>query len=255
MRLSLRNILLGASLAGLGGAIGYYVGGQRKVNRDVEDYYRHWSVQARRHIRRDLPPLHYVALGDSAAQGVGATSAGQSYVALIGHMMSEATGREVIVTNLSVSGAISGDVVRDQLPKLAALGFTPDLVTLDIGGNDAVFFMGNTTESFTASFDAILGALPKGSFVADVPWLMWPGLAQRSSGMSEVSRRLIENHGHHLVPIYESTKATGLFGYHLHTAGDLFHPNDRGHAAWAHKFWDRIVEEGTLDAWRETPSP
>ncbi|MDF1487383.1 SGNH/GDSL hydrolase family protein [Tessaracoccus caeni] len=253
MRLSLRNMLLGAGLAGLGGAIGYYVGGHRKVNRDVPDYYRHWSVQAKRHIRRDLPPLNYVALGDSAAQGVGASSAWRGYVALIGHLMSEATGREVIVTNLSVSGAVSGDVVKDQLPKLAALEFEPDLVTLDIGGNDAVFFMGNTTESFKASFDAILAALPEGSFVADVPWLMWPGLAQRSSGMAVASRELIESRGHHLVPIHQSSRETGLFGYHRHTAGDLFHPNDRGHAAWAQKFWEQIVETGTLNQWLSVP--
>ncbi|HMR50376.1 MAG TPA: SGNH/GDSL hydrolase family protein [Arachnia sp.] len=250
MRLSLRNILLGAGLAGLGGAVGYYIGGHIKANRDAQNFDEHWARRAQHQVRHDLPPLRYVALGDSAAQGVGATSPGRGYVALIGDMMSEATGRAVIVTNLSVSGAVSGDVVADQLPRLAALGFTPDLVTLDIGGNDAVYFLDNTTESFQSSFDAILAGLPEGSFVADVPWLMWPGLAQRSSEMSDVSRRLIEAHGHHLVPIYESSRATGLFGYHLHTAGDLFHPNDRGHAAWAQKFWERIVEEGKLDAWR-----
>jgi len=252
MRLSLRNILLGVGLAGLGGAVGYYVGGHIKANRDARHFDEHWSRRAQYRIRPDLPPLHYVALGDSAAQGVGATSASRGYVALIGDMMSEATGRAVIVTNLSVSGAVSGDVVADQLPRLAALDFTPDLVTLDIGGNDAVYFLDNTRESFQASFDAILAGLPQGSFVADVPWLMWPGLAQRSSEMSGVSRQLIESHGHHLVPIYESTRAAGLFGYHLHTAADLFHPNDKGHAEWAEKFWLVIVAAGKLDEWAPT---
>ena len=136
-----------------------YIQGQRQISRDVDAFREHWAEPRAQHpddgVGREHPEgvVHYVALGDSAAQGVGASHVGASYVALLGRRISLATGRSVAITNLSVSGAISGDVVAGQLPALAELGFEPDIVTLDIGGNDVVFAIGNTVESFAASFD------------------------------------------------------------------------------------------------------
>ncbi len=236
------GVLAGATASAL---LTRWLEGRQTINRHVEDYGRHWG---------DRPSvtagaLHYVALGDSAAQGVGATAVTRGYVPRVADRLREATGREVLVTNLSVSGATSDDVVRDQLPQFAALDFAPDLITLDIGGND-VIYPGHNAATFERSLDLILAALPAGSFVADVPWFMVPGLAGQSQRMSVLAAALVERHGHHLVPLHRTSRETGVLGYHRHTAGDFFHPNDRGYQGWAEAFWGTIVASGRVELLR-----
>ena len=234
-----------------------YIQGQRQISRDVDAFREHWAEPRAQHpddgVGREHPEgvVHYVALGDSAAQGVGASHVGASYVALLGRRISLATGRSVAITNLSVSGAISGDVVAGQLPALAELGFEPDIVTLDIGGNDVVFAIGNTVESFAASFDKILAGLPAGSFVGDVPWFVIPGLEQRSRAMASRAVELIERHGHYKVPIYDAMRQEGRLLYYPKTAADWFHPNDKGHQEWADLFWRQIEASGRIAELRE----
>lgn len=230
-------VVAGAVVAGL-----HYAGGRRTINNHVRDYAAHWGDRAASHPD-DV--LHYVALGDSAAQGVGASAVGNGYVARIARRLEEATGRSVAVTNLSVSGAVSGDVVRDQLPQFVALGLTPDIVTLDIGGNDVVF-PGNDVASFGRSLAAILDALPPGSFVADVPWFMVPGLARQSRQMAARAAELVNERGHHLVHLHRASRATGVLKYHRFTADDWFHPNDQGYLGWADEFWAAIEASGRL---------
>ena len=190
-----------------------------------------------------------MALGDSAAQGVGATAVTRGYVPRIAERLRTASGRDVLVTNLSVSGATSDDVVRDQLPQFAQLGFVPDLVTLDIGGND-VIYPGHNAATVERSLGQILAALPAGSFVADVPWFMVPVLGGQSQRMSVLAAALVERHGHHLVPLHRVSRQTGMLGYHRHTAGGFFHPNDRGYEGWAEAFWGTIVASGRLEQLR-----
>ena len=60
---------MGAALAAAGIALGAaYVMGRATINRHAADYAEHW-----RRAATDVPEdaIHYVALGDSAAQGVG----------------------------------------------------------------------------------------------------------------------------------------------------------------------------------------
>ncbi|MFT3888152.1 MAG: SGNH/GDSL hydrolase family protein [Arachnia sp.] len=238
-----RGFVAGAAAAAVGAVGIAYLRGARLIARNVDDYRTHWGSGRGEH---DGDVLHYVVLGDSAAQGVGATHVGASYVSLIADRLREATGRPVAITNLSVSGAVSGDVVVDQLPVLRELQFTPDLVTVDIGGNDVVFSATNTVDSFAESFEEILRALPKGSFVGDIPWFTVPTLGRRARKMSERARELVPAYGHHLVPLYEATRDLGFLHFHRHTAGDWFHPNDKGYRAWADLYWSAIVASGRV---------
>lgn len=229
--------------AGLAAGVGAYLMGRRVIDTHVAEYALHWSA------RPDGHPdgvLHYVALGDSAAQGVGASHVGAGYVALVATRLAEATGRDVATTNLSVSGAVSADVVSHQLPQLADLPFTPDIVTMDIGANDVVF-PGHDVESFRHSMRAILPALPSGSFIADVPWFMIPVLDGQSRAMAVAAAELTHEFGHRLVAIHEASRAVGRLGYLGYTSQDLFHPNDKGYASWADAFWDAIVASGKLE--------
>lgn len=227
---------------GVATAVGSYILGRRVINTHVADYATHWAA------RPDQHPdgvLHYVALGDSAAQGVGASHVGAGYVPVLAARLAAATGREVAVTNLSVSGAVSDDVVTRQLPELAKLPFTPHLVTMDIGANDVVF-PGHDVTTFERSMRVILPSLPQGSFVADVPWFMIPGLDKQSRGMAAKTGELANEFGHHLVAIHEGSRTIGRLGYFRYTSQDFFHPNDKGYSLWADAFWDAIVASGRL---------
>lgn len=235
--------------AGLAGAVATYLVGRRVIDTHVTDYADHWSIRPDAYADG---VLHYVALGDSAAQGVGASHVGASYVSLVATRLAETTGREVTVTNLSVSGAVSDDVVAHQLTQLADLPFAPDIVTMDIGANDVVF-PGHDAETFEQSMRIILPALPAGSFVADVPWFMVPGMDGQSRRMAGSAVELIHEFGHHQVAIHEATRAVGRLGYLRYTSQDLFHPNDKGYAGWAEAFWEAIVASGKLDELASRP--
>jgi len=241
-----RWVPLAAALAGAAVVGGSYLQGRRTINRHVGDYADHWG---RRPDEHPDDVLHYVALGDSAAQGVGASVVDKGYVPTIGRRLSEATGRPVTITNLSVSGAVSDDVIAEQLDQLAALPFTPDVVTLDIGAND-VLFKRDAVAAFPDNLTTILEALPAGSFVGDVPWMVVPGWAGRSAVMARRAAELIEEHGHHLVRLYDASRSQGIWRFHYNSARDWFHPNDRGYARWADAFWDSIEASGVLDELR-----
>lgn len=244
------GLALGAAAlaAGVAGAITYVVG-RATVTRTVAPYSEHW---AKVNEIEQGDALVLVALGDSAAQGVGASAVEHGYVPVLARRIAEHTGRTVRVINLSVSGAVSGDVVSGQLPLLHALPVKPDLVTLDIGGNDVVF-PGHTVETFTASLDRILTDLPAGSFVADVPWVPLPGMRRLSEDLADAAVPLIVKHGHHHVGLHELTRTFGVVGYRQYLAADWFHPNDVGYLGWADAFWQAILASGRLDAY--TPAP
>lgn len=232
----------GAAVAGLGFVAVDFLRGRQLVNRHVEDYRNHWAARPEVH---PAEVLHYVALGDSAAQGVGASSVDRGYVGLVASRLEAATGRPVAVTNLSVSGAVSTEVVRDQLETFRALPFQPDIVTMDIGANDVIFPRSNV-EIFTESMATILDTLPRGSFIADVPWVMIPGMDRQSVAMAKKAAELVEERGHHLVELHEPSRRLGYFRYHRTTARDWFHPNDVGYAQWADAFWESIEDSGVL---------
>jgi acyl-CoA thioesterase-1 len=204
--------LVGSALLGLWAAKAVRVG------RSVFRYADYWAVP-----RGEAGGLLYVALGDSAAQGVGASRPERGYIGLLAQRMRDQSGRPVQVVNLSRSGARLADLVRDQLPKLAEL--SPDVVTVDIGGNDVVVY---NAERFSALVCILTAALPAGAFVADVPYFMHGRWERRAT---EAGRVLTD------------------------FAADWFHPNDRGHRIWADAFWDRMENDPALAAAPGPKSP
>lgn len=239
------RVLGAASVVGAAGLASWLVG-RARVEKHVGAYAEHWLEPV--DVEQGVAVV-MVALGHSAVQGVGASVVDNGYVPVLARRLAATTGREVRVINLSISGAVSEDVVEHQLSKLAALPVTPDLVLLDIGANDVVF-PGHTLDSFTASMRRILSALPPGSFVADVPWislLHWGGPSRR---FAERSRELAREYGHHAVLLHEPSRALGLVAYRRHIASDLFHPNDRGYAGFAEAFWEVLESTGKVDELR-----
>ncbi|MBC7442486.1 MAG: SGNH/GDSL hydrolase family protein [Ramlibacter sp.] len=185
-----------------------------------------WRTRA-----KDKGELLYAVIGDSAAQGIGATSPHRGYVGILADQIALTTGRTVRVVNLSVSGATVELAVRDQLPKFVK--FTPDIVTVAIGANDIALW---DAEVFEAGIRTLFAALPPHALVADLPCFHLP----RNERMVAVANRIIRDVAaeHHLtvVPLHATTKRLGLRSIATHVAGDLFHPNNRGYRAWAEAF-------------------
>lgn len=179
--------------------------------------------------------LLYVALGDSTAQGVGASRPERGYVGLLADRMREASGRPVMVINLSVTGAKVQDVLDTQIPALRRLH--PDVVTVAIGANDVRSF---DAGRFASRMDQLAAQLPPGTFLADVPWFMagaWEGNAERAG--ADVARESAAR-GLVLVPLHHALARRGWASMLTDFAPDWFHPNDRGYRAWAASFWSTM---------------
>lgn len=207
-----------------------------RVARSVGRYADFWAI-----ARGEPGGLLYVALGDSAAQGVGASSPERGYVGLLAQRMRDRSGRPVQVVNLSRSGAKLADLVRDQLPVL--VGLSPDLVTVDIGGNDVVSY---DAEAFAALVCDLTSGLPGGAYVAEVPYFMHGRWEKRAAETGRLAAACSEASGMTVVHLHQAQRRRGPAAMLTDFAADFFHPNDRGHRVWADAFWARIAADPAL---------
>jgi acyl-CoA thioesterase I len=175
--------------------------------------------------------LLYVAIGDSAAQGIGASRPDRGYVGFVRHFIRARTGRPVRVANLGISGARVRHAIEDELPRLAKL--SPDVLTVSIGANDIAAF---DPRRFEADIRELFAALPPHAIVADLPsFYFLPG--ERDVRVANaILRAAATDHGLTVVPLWRNTRRWGLWGVTRQFAGDLFHPNDRGYRVWASTF-------------------
>lgn len=198
----------------------------------MEDYARWWEQP-----RGEPGGLLYVALGDSAAQGIGASRPGRGYVGLIAQRLRDTTGRPVQVVNLSRSGARTADVVAEQLPRLA--GLEPDVVTVAVGGND----IGDDDPGrYERDVAALVEGLPAGAVIADTPYFMHGGGQRRAEDATATIIRLAGRTGLQVAPLHDTLRRRGQRAMATEYAADSFHPNDRGHVVWASAFWSVISQ-------------
>lgn len=195
-----------------------------KINRSVTTYAAYWSKQT-----AETPgEIIYIAMGDSAAQGIGASSVQTSYVNLIAEQITHETGKRVRIINLSKSGGKIADVLNDQLPQLAKLH--PDIVTVDIGSNDIT---ANTpANQVIAQSNTLLRQLQKYPTVfATLPDFMWGAQQQR---VSLINNAVMEAGTRYGVTIADLHTPTHLKMWAWNEfAADGFHPSDTGHQTWA----------------------
>lgn len=187
----------------------------------VQPYGVSWD-EANRLVANDRAPL-WVVLGDSAAQGIGATAYDRGYVGQLRARLEARDGRDWRVLNLSRSGARTADVLADQLPALRALAAVPDLVTCLVGGND---LLRTPTARLVEQVRRLLGSLPAGAVVATFP----QGLAQRkAAAINAIIRAEAPAAGLRVADLWAHTGPPWKGKY----ADDLFHPNDVGYRDWA----------------------
>ena len=185
-----------------------------------------WRARA-----KEKGELLYVALGDSAAQGIGASRPERGYVGILAERIAGRSGRTVRTVNLSVSGATVGQAVDYQLPRLAKR--SPDIVTVSIGANDIATW---DATAFERALTAVLDALPPHSIVADLPCFYLPRNERKVAEANDILRRLAAERDLSVAPLHALTAAPGLLGVLAMFAGDRFHPNDTGYRVWASAF-------------------
>jgi acyl-CoA thioesterase-1 len=180
--------------------------------------------------------LLYVAIGDSAALGIGASSPRSGYVGIVADAIAARTGREVRVRNLAIDGATLDVVLREELPRLA--GLEPDVVTLGIGANDIWTF---DPVRFREEYERICAALPPSTVVSELPSFSVLPVAGRARAANRIIHEVAAAHGFWVAPLYHVTGVGGVLDALRSSAGDLFHPNDRGHTRWADAFLPGVV--------------
>lgn len=234
---------VGTTLAAAGGVFALYrhfAGQQRAAAHDLtEKLPVHSAWWRSRYDKKGA--LLYVALGDSAAQGIGASSPARGYVGRLSAGIRRTTHSSLRMVNLSVSGSTTWLCRKDQLPKFA--DYEPDIVTVAIGANDIIDYK---AESFEKNIRAIYSALPSHAIVADLPAMWLPDREKKVAEANQIIRRIAGELGLTVAPLYETTRRQGLLRTFRNSAGDLFHPNDLGYRVWASAFEpalaDRLIE-------------
>ena len=178
--------------------------------------------------------ITYLALGDSAAQGIGATSPSRGYVGLIASRLHSQTGQTVRIINLSKTGAKMDDYLREQAPQIKNI--KPDLVTIEIGANDVTAF---NADKYRSDFKKVLQSLPPGTYVANMPLFnSRPSSTSKAKQASTIIQEELKSYPKlHFVDLQKETQQNqSIFGF----APDLFHPNNLSYKNWADAFWSKI---------------
>lgn len=215
----------------VGGLVGRIPGVARSL-RQVVEFGDHWDAHNEA-VLAGSPPAGgwWAVLGDSAAQGVGASAPERGWAGVVAAEL----GLDAWF-NLSVSGAKLADVAAVQVPRLAwlveQLG-APERVLVAAGGNDLVRAV--DVRGVRAALERLVGALPTGSVVAAVPQTPWGILARSANG---ALRGLAAERDLVVADINRHYR----FPYSRRTASDAFHPNDRGYREWARAFTEVLAD-------------
>jgi acyl-CoA thioesterase-1 len=212
----------------LRGSLRQWSDGVAKVCADRAVFAEYWRQQ-NEHALAATGPL-WVVLGDSSAQGIGAAHPADGYVGQsLAHLVRE-TGQPWRVVNLSASGATIPDVLTEQLPRLAALPETPDLVTCGVGTNDLLRVPPNRMPALVGD---LVQAVPDSTVLLDMPIpknrcrvgrlaAQYVARMDRKLHAAAAARRLpVAYISQHFIPPW-----AGKFG------PDDFHPNADGYQAW-----------------------
>ncbi len=181
----------------------------------------------------------YIALGDSTAQGIGASHPDKGYTSIIRKKLAEREKKPVRLVNLSKSGATIKDVLAAQLPAMKKLGVSErTVVTIEIGANDILVF---NPKMFESEMDELMGKLPPQTVMSDIPTFKQSRFNSREPDVlqaNEIMYKLATKHGLQLAPLHaRMLQRNGIRNF----AADLFHPSNAAYSRnWAPVFLEQI---------------
>ena len=178
-----------------------------------------------------------MVLGDSTAQGLGASSPDGDYVGQVLAELRGQTGLPWRVLNLSVSGSLTRDVLRAQLPLMPACA---DLVTCGIGVNDILY---TSPGKLFADLRTLIAALPASTVLLDLPLPAgcWGFLGRASVPyVTRINRIIHEAAAARALPVavvsaHFTPPWAGKF------ASDCFHPSRDGYRDWAQALLAAVI--------------
>jgi acyl-CoA thioesterase I len=206
-------------------AAGLLLPGVRAVQAQVAPFARAWAAANEEALGRPGPL--WVALGDSMTQGIGAPDLASSWVGQLSGRLA-AAGHPYRLLNLSRTGARIHHVTDEQLPRLAELAVTPELVTVLIGANDML--RRSKREAAPGAFAALLEQLPPPPVVTVVATLPPPRAA------ANAINQLIERAGAAGRIRVAELRRQSIGAIRGTLAEDHFHPNEIGYARIAKAF-------------------
>jgi acyl-CoA thioesterase I len=217
-----------AEVSGLrAGPFGRWADGVTAMREDCAAFARHWRAHNDRVLALEGPL--WVVLGDSTAQGLGASSPDGGYVGQVLAELRRQTALPWRVLNLSVSGALTRDVLAAQLPLMPARA---DLVTCGIGVNDILY---TSPAKLFADLRALVAAVPDQTVLLDLPLPAgcW-GLLGRASVpyVTRINRTIHQAAAARGLPVAE-VSAHFLPPWPGKFASDCFHPSQAGYRDWA----------------------
>jgi lysophospholipase L1-like esterase len=199
----------------------------------VARYAREWA-QANEVALQAEGPL-WVALGDSTAQGVGASAFDRGYVGQLLERLRAVDDARWRVVNVSASGARLRDVLDRQLSALRDLALgdlalgdlkPADLVTCAAGAND---LLRTRWSQLAPQLNTLLGQLPTAAVVATLPAGLREHKAARANALIRADAPA---HGLRLADVHATTGPPWAGKYWI----DHFHPSDAGYRDWAEAF-------------------
>ncbi len=182
----------------------------------------------------------YIALGDSTAQGIGASQPERGYVGIISEELAQKNGKKVRTLNFSKTGARIDDVLNRQLALLQQANINDQtVVTIEIGANDMSSFEAG---KFEKQMDELMSKLPGQTIISDIPYF-GGGLHKRLEPdvkqANEIMYSLAPKYNFKLVPLHAkiSENDDSLRNY----AADRFHPSNNAYKTqWAPVFLEQI---------------
>jgi lysophospholipase L1-like esterase len=202
---------------------GRFLPGIRRVQAQVEPYAHVWETRNRAAL--DATGPLWVALGDSMAQGIGASSPEQGWV---GQLARHLPGYRLL--NLSVSGGLVEDVLDRQLPAMDALDETPALVTCLIGSNDLM--NPRHRDGIGDRYAKLVDRLPPGTVIGNQPGTFEAALEVNDIIDDAVARRGL---------VLAELRDPRTRHWRGKLSPDHFHPNDRGYAGIADVFAEALA--------------
>ena len=181
--------------------------------------------------------LVYVAAGDSTSVGVGASEVGKTYPYQLAKFLS--ANYAVEYHNVGVSGATTGDVIKNQLDKIIELH--PDIVTISIGANDVTHLHSLTSilENDNKILSELLQKTNAKIYITNVPrfdqayLLPWPLRALYNFHAKSINKKLKSPDSNRV--IYIDIHSVGVVN-----SADQFHPSDAGYKLWFEAFSSKL---------------
>lgn len=185
-------------------------------------------------------PFHMVWIGDSISSGVGASGPEATLPLLV----ADALERRVLLDVYAVSGERVEDALAEQVPRLATLATSPDVVVVEIGANDVTHLTG--LDDFRVAYGEILEraaatgarhvlALGIPAF-GTAPRFLQPLRAivgWRGERLDAEVRTTAAAKGATYVDIAGQTAGPFEDDPDRYYADDDFHPSDAGYRLWA----------------------